>query len=90
MKYISLSLLLLGAVCIAAFKPLKALFAKQTANDEGWVELINKKDFTGWRSSETKSTWTITPEGYFQAVGKRSHLFHSLSVYLAFSKVFIH
>ena len=76
MKYISLSLLLLGAVCIAAFKPLKALFAKQTANDEGWVELINKKDFTGWRSSETKSTWTITPEGYFQAVGKRSHLFY--------------
>src|SRR5690242_12153281 len=44
--------------------------------DDGWVELINGKDFTGWRPSENKSTWTVTPEGYLQAVGKRSHLFY--------------
>ena len=72
MKKLSL-LPLLFIFCIMAFKP-----AKQTLSlaDEGWIELINKKDFTGWRASETKGTWTVTPEGYFQAVGKRSHLFY--------------
>lgn len=43
----------------------------------GWVELINGKDFTGWKvSTENKETWTLTPEGYFQAFGKRAHLFY--------------
>lgn len=41
-----------------------------------WVELINGKDFTGWKASENTATWSVTPEGYFQAVGKRSHLFY--------------
>lgn len=43
----------------------------------GWTELINGKDFTGWKvSTENKETWTLTPEGYFQAFGKRAHLFY--------------
>lgn len=44
-------------------------------DDSGWVELINGKDFTGWRASENKETWSYT-EGVFQAFGKRSHLFY--------------
>ncbi len=63
------------ALFIVAFKP-----ATHTSNsnlpDEGWVELINGKDFTGWKASETKGTWSVTSDGLFQAVGKRSHLFY--------------
>ncbi|MEI9943043.1 MAG: family 16 glycoside hydrolase [Chitinophagaceae bacterium] len=40
------------------------------------LELINGKDFTGWKASETKGTWSVTSDGLFQAVGKRSHLFY--------------
>ena len=76
MKQLSIILFLLVAVSLAAFQPLKTLLVKEATNDEAWIELINKKDFTGWRASETKGTWTVTPEGYFQAVGKRSHLFY--------------
>lgn len=74
MKYLALFLVCLVAFCIASFKPFKV--TEEKTNEEGWIELINKKDFKGWRSSETKGTWTVTPEGYFQAVGKRSHLFY--------------
>lgn len=73
MKYLFFFLFLV-VFCIMAFRSPEKSFIQ--TNAEGWVELINKKDFTGWRSSETKGTWTVTPEGYFQAVGKRSHLFY--------------
>ncbi len=75
MKYFLafLSMLLIGTM---AFKPSGKKFESEKSNEEGWIELINKKDFKGWRSSEAKGTWTITPEGFFQAVGKRSHLFY--------------
>lgn len=65
----------LFVLCAMAFKPA----GKITANpgfDDSWMELINGKDFTGWRASENKATWSVTPEGFFQAVGKRSHLFY--------------
>jgi hypothetical protein len=68
-------LFLLFILCITAFKTKEQASAKPN-DDEVWIELINKKDFTGWRASETKGTWTVTPEGYYQAVGKRSHLFY--------------
>jgi len=41
-----------------------------------WMQLINGKDMSGWKASENKETWSVTPEGYLQAVGKRSHLFY--------------
>ncbi len=41
-----------------------------------WIQLINGKDMSGWKASENKETWSVTPEGYLQAVGKRSHLFY--------------
>ncbi|MBK6391512.1 MAG: DUF1080 domain-containing protein [Saprospiraceae bacterium] len=45
------------------------------ANSE-WVELINGKDMTGWKSStENVGTWTVV-DGMLQAVGKRNHLFY--------------
>jgi hypothetical protein len=43
--------------------------------DTGWVELINGKDFTGWKANESDSTWTIVDQ-CFQAHGSRSHLFY--------------
>jgi glyoxylase-like metal-dependent hydrolase (beta-lactamase superfamily II) len=44
-------------------------------DDTGWIELINGKDFSDWKVSENKETWSVT-EGVYQAVGKRSHLFY--------------
>jgi hypothetical protein len=42
----------------------------------GWVELINGKDFSEWKASENKETWSITDEGLYQGFGKRSHLYY--------------
>jgi glyoxylase-like metal-dependent hydrolase (beta-lactamase superfamily II) len=44
-------------------------------DDTGWVELINGKDFSDWKASENKETWSVT-EGVYQAFGKRSHLYY--------------
>lgn len=63
------------------------LLAQSTQTDEGWTELINGKDFTGWKASENTTTWSVTAPtsrdesegvtgGLFQAVGKRSHLYY--------------
>ena len=45
------------------------------AQSGDWVELINGKDFTGWRASENPSTWKVI-DGMFQCEGKRSHLWY--------------
>jgi glyoxylase-like metal-dependent hydrolase (beta-lactamase superfamily II) len=42
----------------------------------GWKELINGKDFSDWKASENKETWSVV-DGLYQAVGKRSHLFYN-------------
>jgi hypothetical protein len=68
-------LLSLIALSIFAFKPAQHKTNSSQTPDEGWVELINGKDFTGWKASENKSTWSVV-DGMFQAVGKRSHLFY--------------
>jgi hypothetical protein len=74
MKKIShlLSVLVLFAL---AFKPADFKTVANHSFDDGWVELINGKDFTGWKASENTATWSVT-DGLFQAVGKRSHLFY--------------
>ncbi len=43
--------------------------------ETGWKELINGKDFSDWKPSENKETWSVV-DGLYQAVGKRSHLFY--------------
>lgn len=63
-------------ISIVAFRTAQHIEIVKSAPDDAWVELINGKDFTGWKPSENKTTWTVTPEGYLQAVGKRSHLFY--------------
>jgi glyoxylase-like metal-dependent hydrolase (beta-lactamase superfamily II) len=52
-------------------------------DDTGWIELINGKDFSDWKPSENKETWSVTgvsnpdnSRGVYQAFGKRSHLFY--------------
>jgi glyoxylase-like metal-dependent hydrolase (beta-lactamase superfamily II) len=52
---------------------IKTMF--EELDDSGWIELINGKDFSEWKPSENKETWSVT-EGVFQGVGKRSHLFY--------------
>ena len=68
-------LLSIFALSILAFKPADYKTVSHLSYDDGWVELINGKDFNGWKASENTSTWSII-DGLFQAVGKRSHLFY--------------
>ena len=74
MKKLSFLLVVL-LIVVFAFKPRENKI-HDIPGDEGWVELINGKDFTGWKASENTSTWSVTSDGLFQAVGKRSHLFY--------------
>jgi hypothetical protein len=51
-------------------------FTPYNNTEKDWIELINGKDFTGWKvATENSATWTVE-NGLFQAVGKRSHLFY--------------
>jgi hypothetical protein len=68
-------LLSLFTLSILAFKAADYKTVSNHPFDDAWVELINGKDFTGWKASENTSTWSVT-DGLFQAVGKRSHLFY--------------
>ena len=74
MKKISFLLGLLILI-IVSFKPAAPNIRTNPVGEDGWVELINGKDFTGWKASENTATWSVT-DGLFQAVGKRSHLFY--------------
>ncbi|MDQ3290302.1 MAG: DUF1080 domain-containing protein [Bacteroidota bacterium] len=74
MKKLSVLLSLL-VLSILAFKPADYKSVFHRSYDDGWVELINGKDFTGWKATENTSTWSIT-DGLFQADGKVSHLFY--------------
>ncbi|MFK7776503.1 MAG: DUF1080 domain-containing protein [Gimesia sp.] len=46
---------------------------KNTETEEGWVELFNGKDLTGWRIAEG-GPWEVK-DGTIVVTGKRSHLF---------------
>ncbi len=63
------------ALSILAFRPANYKTVSNLTSDDGWVELINGKDFTGWKATENTSTWSIK-DGLFQADGKVSHLFY--------------
>lgn len=74
MKKLS-GLLSLLALLFLAFKPAAYKTVDYRSYDEGWVELINGKDFTGWKATQNTSTWSLK-DGLFQADGKVSHLFY--------------
>jgi hypothetical protein len=74
MKKLS-GLLCVFTLSVVAFMPAEYKISSSPSFDDGWVELINGKDFTGWKASENTATWSVT-DGVFQAVGKRSHLFY--------------
>lgn len=63
------------ALSVVAFKSAEYKTNSNLSFQDGWIELINGKDFTGWKASENTATWSVT-DGVFQAVGKRSHLFY--------------
>ena len=43
--------------------------------DDGFVTISNGKDFSGWKASENKDSWSMK-DGAFGAAGPRSHLFY--------------
>ena len=45
------------------------------SKSDGWHELFNGKDFTGWKASENTDTFSVM-DGKIVAKGKRSHLFY--------------
>ena len=63
---------LIGLILVLVF----SLNMQAQQNKDGWIELINGKDFTDWKASENEGTWSVV-DGMFQAVGKRSHLFYT-------------
>jgi hypothetical protein len=69
------SLLCLFILFLQACKPAGKNITSNPSGTEGWVELINGKDFTGWKATENTATWSVK-NGHYEAVGKRSHLFY--------------
>lgn len=51
------------------------LFACNPTEEDGWIELFNGKDLTGWKASENPSTFTVS-EGTIVAEGPRAHLYY--------------
>ena len=43
---------------------------------QGWVQLFNGKDFSGWQVNENKDTFSIE-DGAIKAHGTRSHCFYT-------------
>jgi hypothetical protein len=68
-------LLSLFALSFLAFQTADYNTGSNLTYEDGWVELINGKDFTGWKATENTSTWSTTG-GLYQADGKVSHLFY--------------
>lgn len=53
------------------------LFSACTSKkDEGWIDLFNGSDLSGWEQSEGKQTFTVA-DGHIIAHGPRSHLFYT-------------
>jgi hypothetical protein len=48
---------------------------KPDADSEGWIELFNGKDLSGWKASENKGTFKVQ-DGKLVVKGDRSHLFY--------------
>jgi hypothetical protein len=49
--------------------------APASAADEGWTQLFNGNDLTGWKASENQSTFTVK-DGAIVSHGPRSHCFY--------------
>lgn len=45
------------------------------AGADGWIELFNGRDLTGWRATENPATWRVE-DGELVGHGDRSHLFY--------------
>src|SRR4030088_859273 len=46
-----------------------------SAADEGWTQLFNGKDLTGWKVNENTETFSVK-DGAIVAHGERSHCFY--------------
>ncbi len=54
---------------------LAAGFTLADKKNDGFVTITNGKDFSGWKASENKDSWSMK-DGAFVAHGPRSHLFY--------------
>lgn len=60
-----------------------AVAARAADKEEGFVQLFNGKDMTGWKITESPNSWSIV-DGALKANGNRSHL-----VYVGDEKPFV-
>ncbi|MDH5603160.1 MAG: DUF1080 domain-containing protein, partial [Cyclobacteriaceae bacterium] len=65
----------LSWICAGLFLTVSCIQKQQEGEEEGWLELFNGKDLTGWRVSETPESWSVQ-EGFLTGVGERAHLFY--------------
>ncbi len=70
-------LALVAAVAALAVGGAAVLAAEAPKPDkDGWYQLFNGKDLTGWKASENKGTFRVE-NGCIVANGRRSHLFYT-------------
>ena len=66
------------AICIFALTLLTAgvTLADHHEDKDGFIELFNGKDLTGWKINESPDSWSVV-EGELICKGPRSHLFYA-------------
>jgi hypothetical protein len=76
LRYLTVAGLLLAGVAAVAVLPAGADDKKDAnANDNGFVQLFNGKDLTGWKTHpDDKAQWTVE-EGVLVGRGPKGHLF---------------
>ena len=47
----------------------------EDSSSDGWIQLFNGKDLTGWKANENPDQWKVE-DGAIVAHGQRSHLFY--------------
>ncbi len=69
---------LLSALALTACLALGCLNSEATAEakNDGWVDLFNGKDLSGWKASEHPDTFKVT-DGVLVVHGPRAHLFYA-------------
>jgi hypothetical protein len=60
---------------VAALLLLAGVARAEDSAADGWINLFNGKDLTGWKANENPEQWKVE-DGAIVAHGKRSHLFY--------------
>jgi len=63
------------AAALAVIVALAVSSTAVAADDDGWIELFNGKNFDGWKASENTGSFSVK-DGMIVVNGPRSHLFY--------------